>query len=62
MADDEKVTAKKNDAVFSKTQILTSKRYQDRQDLLAVALEDNAHYSHADLEKIIDGFMKGKVK
>ena len=50
-------------AKFTKEQILKSKRYQHRRDLLTVLLKDNGQYSHDDVDKLIDVFMmKGQVK
>jgi hypothetical protein len=48
-------------SAFSKEQLLKSKRYNERRDLLTVLLEDGRQYSHADVETLIDEFMKGEV-
>lgn len=47
---------------FSKEQILKSRRYEGRRDLLGVLLSDKKSYSCAEIEKILDDFLKGKVK
>lgn len=47
---------------FTKEQLLSSKKYSNRIDLLNVLLEDNVKYSHEKVAQIIDKFMKGKVK
>jgi hypothetical protein len=47
---------------FSKQQLLGSKRYNERRDLLTALLKDGKEYTHADVETLIDEFMKGKVK
>ena len=62
MANTPETGAKAPVSKFSKGQILRSKRYGERRDLLSVLLEDKKAYSHAEVEKIIDDFMKGKVK
>lgn len=47
---------------YSKEQILKSKKYANRKDILAVVLEDDKIYSHEEIEKEIDKFMKKEVK
>lgn len=47
---------------YSKEQILKSKKYANRKDILAVILEENKIYSHEEIEKEIDKFMKKEVK
>jgi len=49
-------------AVFSKRQILTFRRYVGRQDLLSVLLEDGKTYTLAQVDSLLQGFMKGKVR
>ena len=44
---------------FSKEQILKSTRYEERRDLLTALLKNGKTYSHADVERMIDDFMKG---
>jgi len=53
---------KSKDATFSKEQILSSKNFRDRKDLLNVLLKDDKEYSIKEVEQQIDGFMKRKVK
>ena len=53
--------AKQAEAKFYKQQILDSRRYQHRRDVLSVLLEDEKTYSHADIERTIEKFLKGKV-
>lgn len=57
MADKEK----KSEDVFSKEQILQSKKYRDRRDLLSVLLTDNESYSFKAVDDIIKKFMEGEV-
>lgn len=47
---------------FSKEQLLQSRRYQQRRDLLSALLEEGKFYSHKDVETLTNEFMKGKVK
>lgn len=48
--------------VFTKDQVLSSKRYQDKKDAVSVVLDDNKSYSFAEVDGLIEKFMKGKVK
>lgn len=50
----------KSEVKFTKENILKSKRYQNRKDLLNVILEDK-EYSFSEVDALIDKFMKGKV-
>ena len=47
---------------FTKEQLVTAKRYANRRDALCVLLEDGKQYTHADVEKALEDYMKGKVK
>lgn len=47
---------------FSKAQILSSKKYFTRKDLLNVILEENVDYTLSEVDKKIDDFMKKAVK
>lgn len=57
-----KEVKEKSVPTFTKKQLLSSKRYSNRVDLLNVLLEEDVKYSHEKVEQIIDKFMKGKVK
>ena len=57
MADKEK----KIEDVFSKEQILQSKKYRDRRDLLSVLLTSQESYSFKAVDDIIKKFMEGEV-
>ena len=46
---------------FSKAQILSSKQYAERKDLLEAILEDGKEYSKKEVEQQIQKFTKGKV-
>lgn len=50
------------DNKYTKQQILKSKRYSDKQDLINALLEDNGHYTLLQVDEIINDFMKGEVK
>nr|WP_321026631.1 hypothetical protein [Clostridium neonatale] len=50
------------DSKYTKQQILKSKRYSDKQDLINALLEDNGHYTLSQVDEIINDFMKGEVK
>lgn len=52
----------KKQTEYSKEQILMSNRYKSRKDLLNVLLEDGKYYSTGTVDKMIENFMKGKVK
>lgn len=56
----ETVTAK--EAVFSKSQLISSKRYADKKDALSVLLSDDKTYSVSETDRILNDFLKGKVK
>ena len=49
-------------AKFTKGQLLGARRYQARRDILAAILNDKTAYSHAEVGKLVDEFLKGKVK
>lgn len=46
---------------FTKEQLLLSKTYINRVDLLNILLKDDVKYSHKEVEQLMDKFMKGKV-
>lgn len=46
---------------FTKSQILSSKKYNDKRDLVNVLLKDERQYSFSEVDTLIDNFMKGKV-
>lgn len=51
-----------NENKFSKEQILKSEKYKDKRDLINALLKEDKRYSLSDVDKLIDDFMKGKVK
>lgn len=48
--------------LFTKEQLLTSKRFEERKDLLSAVLSKDKQYTVSEAEKLIENFMKGKVK
>ena len=60
MAEKEKI--ERAEKMFSKAQILLSKKYFTRKDLLNVILEDGVEYTFSEVDKKIDNFMKKVVK
>lgn len=61
-----KILATKKETVkestFTKLQLINSKKYKHRVDLLEVLLQDDKRYSISDVDKEIQKFMKGSVK
>lgn len=57
-------TKKENvkESTFTKLQLINSKKYKHRVDLLEVLLQDDKRYSISDVDKEIQKFMKGSVK
>ena len=53
--------AETTEAVFTKEQA-ASKRYAKRRDLIMALLEHGKTYTLNEADRLIDGFMKGKVK
>ena len=47
---------------FSKGQLLASERFSGKRDILSALLSEKREYSVLETEKIIEKFMKGKVK
>lgn len=48
-------------AEFSKSQLISSKKFSDRRDILEALLSDNEKYTVEAVEKEISKYMKGKV-
>lgn len=53
--------AKKIETLFVKEQLLKSKLYEEKVDLLNALLDDGAFYSLSEVDKKIENYMKGKV-
>ncbi|HGM1202843.1 TPA: hypothetical protein ACKOJU_003596 [Clostridioides difficile] len=54
-----KTLSKEDDYKFTKEQIVNSKKYVNRKDLLNAILKENELYSFSEVEGIINKFMKG---
>ena len=46
---------------YTKRQLMDSKRYANRRDLLATLLEDGTDYTRQQVDATVEKFMKGKV-
>lgn len=46
---------------YPKDKLLQSKQYRNRQDALSFLLKDGEAYTFAQVDKILNDFMKGKV-
>lgn len=49
-------------ATFSKEQVLFAKKYVERRDLLAALLVDDKFYTLAEVDQLIEDFLKKEVK
>ncbi len=59
----EKNAAKQKDTQrFGREQVLASARYQGRKDLVSALLQDGGEYATAEVDRLIENFLKGKVK
>ncbi|WP_346234499.1 hypothetical protein MKY04_12600 [Lysinibacillus telephonicus] len=47
---------------FTKQQLLKSKKYVDRRDVLNALLKDHVTYTHKEVEKLLNEFYKGGKK
>ena len=57
-----KTIEEKQETLFSKEQILASKKYINRRDALGVILSDDKSYTIEKVDSLLENFMKGKVK
>ena len=48
-------------SAFTKQQILSSKKYKRRRDILGVLLNENEEYTFDNVDSLLKKFMKGKV-
>ena len=58
----EQVDKKVEPMKFEKEQILSSKKYSNRKDIINVLLEDGEQYSIEEVAKLISDYSKRKVK
>ncbi|HBF9455748.1 TPA: hypothetical protein KO322_003663 [Clostridioides difficile] len=54
-----KTLSKEDNYKFTKEQIVNSKKYVNRKDLLNAILKENDLYSFSEVEDMINKFMKG---
>ena len=54
-------TESKEEVLFTKEQIVSSKKYAKRRDAYAAVLPDDFHGTLAKAESLVEKFMKGKV-
>lgn len=47
---------------FPKEQLISANKYSNRKDILRTLLEDGKEYSFEQVDRLMDDFMKGKVK
>jgi hypothetical protein len=50
-----------SEATFTKQQLISSKKYAEKKDLLNALLADDRSYSMPEVEEILNNFLKGKV-
>ena len=62
MAKEKVVEVKTTESKYSKEQLLKSKKYANRKDLLGVLLDDEKEYSFTEVDAEIEKFMKRGVK
>ncbi|WP_313132640.1 hypothetical protein [Anaerocolumna sp.] len=55
------VSESEKPATFTKQQLLKSKKYTEKKDLINALLVDDRSYSMAEVEEILNNFLKGKV-
>ncbi|MEY8428430.1 hypothetical protein AALA00_12075 [Lachnospiraceae bacterium 46-15] len=52
----------KIESSFSKQQLLTSERFQNRKDIVNALLSTDGQYTVSEVEQMIKKYMKGQVK
>ena len=57
-----KKTEEKTEVLFTKEQVLNSKKYSNRRDVLGAILVDGKTYTQEQVDSLLEKFMKGKVK
>lgn len=56
------MSEKAKEATFTKAQLLKSKKYSERVDLLNVLLEDSKTYTSKEVDELVKDFMNKEVK
>lgn len=59
---EEEIKVVMNDNTYKKDQILKSKKYSDRVDVINVLLSENETYTISQVDKLIKDFMNSEVK
>ncbi|MCH5205654.1 MAG: hypothetical protein J1F09_01790 [Oscillospiraceae bacterium] len=54
--------AEKKQTAYTKRQIVNSEKFSKHRDLLNALLKDDKSYTEGDVKKILDDYLKGKVK
>ena len=49
-------------AVYSKEQLVASKRYATKRDIISALLENGKTYTFDEVDALIEKYMKGKVR
>lgn len=62
MQKEKSVNETESPVTFTKQQLVASKKYAEKRDLINALLADDRSYSMAEVEEILSGFLKGKVK
>jgi hypothetical protein len=62
LAKKDKEKEKEAAPAFTKKQLLSSKKYRDKQDLIDSLLKDDQSYTLEAVDNLVDKFRKGKVK
>ncbi len=60
--EDNKSINKEIEKKYNKNQLLNSKKYQDKRDILNVILENDKSYSFKEVDKLIFDFFEKRVK
>nr|DAN35981.1 MAG TPA: hypothetical protein [Caudoviricetes sp.] len=55
-------TKKDDEILYSKEQIIASKKYSNRKDILNVLLKDDEEYTFSRIDEIIENFMNKEVQ
>ena len=55
-------TKKDDEILYSKEQIISSKKYSIRKDILNVLLKDDEEYTFSRIDEIIENFMNKEVQ
>ena len=58
----EEANLKEKETAYTKEQILKSKKYKDRKDVLNVVLKEGSTYTLKEVDNAIKTFMKREVK